>query len=50
MEKKICVENTFFDKNIHELTCVSAINDGVSLLDFIIVQECHRNRLFGVNL
>ena len=46
MEKRLCRGNTFFEKkDIHKFTLVSEINNSKSLVDFIMVYECDRNKL-----
>ena len=51
MKKIMCEGNTIFKKkDIHRFTWGSPINDSGSLLNFVIIQECDRDRLFGVNI
>ena len=50
-EESLGVGNTYFKKkNIHKFTWVSGVNNRKSLLDFIVVQEEERNKLFDINV
>ena len=50
-EKRMCVGNSFFEKkDIHKFSWTIGVDDHISLLDFIVVQEEERNKLLYINV